>query len=157
MAKERSIIKANNCSTEIMCNWTPIKGAMMSRISACREAIVAAPSALPMEMEVRETGATSISFKKPNSLSQTVETVEKNAMPITFIAIMPGYINFIKSTPKLPGVKVRLKPAPKINRNIIGWKNEETILVLSRQYLIISRRQIVMMGWIRFILLQNII
>jgi hypothetical protein len=59
--------------------------------------------------------------------------VEKKAIFIMLIAIIPGYINWVKSTPKFPVARVSFKPAPKITRNINGIKNVETIRVLSRQ------------------------
>ena len=95
--------------------------------------MVVAPSVLPKATATRDTGATKISFKKPNSLSQTVEMVEKKATLITLIAIIPGYINCTKSTPKFPVARVLLNPAPKITRNISGIKSVEIMRVLSRQ------------------------
>jgi hypothetical protein len=95
-------------------------GAKTKRRSAWIDAIEVAPKVLPNAMAERETGATKISFRKPNSRSQTVEMVEKKATPITDIAKIPGYINFTKSTPKFPAAKVDCKPKPKIAKNISG-------------------------------------
>lgn len=115
------------------CIVMPMTGASTSNMSACNDAMVVAAKALPIAMEVREMGATNISLRKPNSRSQTVEIVEKNATLITLMAIMPGYMNCIKSRPKLPFASVPWSPEPKMTRNIMGCIKVVKILPLSRQ------------------------
>ena len=44
-------------------------------------------------------GATSISRRKPNSRSHTIDMAEKIAVMTTLIATMPGNMNFLKSKP----------------------------------------------------------
>ncbi len=53
-------------------------------------ATVAPPRHLPITIEPRRTGATSISRRNPNSRSQTIEAAEKIAVNITAIASAPG-------------------------------------------------------------------
>ena len=53
-------------------------------------AIVAPPRHLPTTMADRLTGATSISRRKPNSRSHTMEAAEKIAVNITDMASTPG-------------------------------------------------------------------
>ncbi len=48
---------------------------------------------LPMTMESREMGATSISFMNPNSRSQTIEMDEKMDENRMVMPIMPGKMN----------------------------------------------------------------
>lgn len=64
--------------------------AIASTISPCAVDIVASPKALPKIVAVLETGATNISFKKPNSLSQITEMPEKKAVKNTAITTIPG-------------------------------------------------------------------
>ena len=53
-------------------------------------AMVAPPRHLPTTMAARLTGATSISRRKPNSRSQTIEAAEKMAVNMTDMASTPG-------------------------------------------------------------------
>ena len=48
----------------------PIRNPKMKTIMPCSRAAVLSPSILPIKMLNRDMGATSISFMKPNSLSQ---------------------------------------------------------------------------------------
>ena len=51
-------------------------------------------TALPTTMDRREMGATSISFMKPNSRSQTMEMDEKMDANRMVMPIMPGKMNW---------------------------------------------------------------
>jgi hypothetical protein len=53
-------------------------------------ATVAPPRHLPITMAQRRTGATSISRRKPNSRSQTIDAAEKMAVNSTDMASTPG-------------------------------------------------------------------
>ena len=53
-------------------------------------ATVAPPRHLPITIELRRTGATSISRRKPNSRSHTIDAAENIAVNMTAIARMPG-------------------------------------------------------------------
>jgi ABC-2 type transport system permease protein len=53
-------------------------------------ATVAPPKHFPSTIEPRRTGATSISRRKPNSRSHTIDAAEKIAVNITAIARTPG-------------------------------------------------------------------
>src|SRR5690349_13074526 len=54
--------------------------------------MVAPPSVLPSMMFVRVTGATRVSFRKPNCLSHIRPTPQKIALNKMVCAIMPGTI-----------------------------------------------------------------
>ncbi len=54
------------------------------------QATVAPPRHLPITIELRRTGATIISRRKPNSRSHTIEAAENMAVNITDTARMPG-------------------------------------------------------------------
>ncbi len=94
MANARRIIRAIIPGTANGCMAIFTSGLRTSSRMPCSEAMEVAPRILPVTMAIRETGATRISFRKPNSRSQTVETVEKKATLITLIATIPGNINF---------------------------------------------------------------
>jgi hypothetical protein len=53
-------------------------------------ATVAPPAVLPDRREVGLTGATSISRKKPNSRSHTIDRAENMAVMTTLMATTPG-------------------------------------------------------------------
>ena len=97
-------------------------------------------STFPIEIEVLETGATNISFKKPNSLSITKDI----PLPIEGISkvipIIPGYINFKKSI--LPAIgKEEDIPLPMKNKNMSGWITIPIILDFCLANLLTSRIQ----------------
>ena len=56
----------------------------------CIVAMVAPPKHLPITIEARLIGATSISRRNPNSRSQTIEAAEKIAVNSTDMASTPG-------------------------------------------------------------------
>ena len=58
--------------------------------------------ALPTTTENRDTGATRISFIKPNSLSQMIEIDENMELKRIVIPKIPGKINCVYGTPVLP-------------------------------------------------------
>ena len=68
-------------------------------IVPCAAATLAPPAVLPSASEARLVGATSISRRKPNSRSHTIDMPEKIAVVTTLIAMMPGNMNFLKSNP----------------------------------------------------------
>ena len=105
----------------------PINGASANNTMVWPKATIEPPMALPRTTPVRLMGATSTSLRKPNSRSQTMETPAKREFVSTVMAMMPGYINIMKSTPGVSVPMMLLKPAPKIRRNISGKANDETM------------------------------
>src|SRR5215213_10822810 len=105
-----------------------------------RVATVAPPRHLPVRMAVVETGATSISRRKPNSRSQTIEIPENAAVNSTEVASTPGNRKVRKSTSPLEAISDD-RPVPSTNRNSTGWTSEEMIRERSRPKRIISRCQ----------------
>ncbi len=105
-----------------------------------RVATVAPPRHLPVRMAVVLTGATSISRRKPNSRSQTIEMPENAAVNSTEVASTPGNRKVRKSTSPLEAISDD-SPVPSTNRNSTGWTSEETIRERSRPKRIISRCQ----------------
>jgi len=69
-----------------------INGAKAKTKSPSIKATVEPLKVLPSTMEVRGIGATRISLKNPNSLSQIMLMVDCIAAKIRFIAIIPGKI-----------------------------------------------------------------
>jgi hypothetical protein len=63
----------------------------------CKKATVAPPKVLPNIILNLETGATKVSFKKPNCLSQITSMPLYIAVNIMLIAIIPGARNWMKS------------------------------------------------------------
>src|SRR5215211_2056095 len=119
---------------------TPTSGARARMIRLWRVATVAPPRHLPVRMAVVETGATSISRRKPNSRSQTIEIPENAAVNSTEVASTPGNRKVRKSTSPLEAISDD-RPVPSTNRNSTGWTSEETIRERSRPKRIISRCQ----------------
>jgi hypothetical protein len=72
-----------------------INGANAKTKSPSIKATVEPLKVLPSTMDVRGMGATRISFKKPNSLSQMILMVDCIAAKIRFIAIIPGKIKWV--------------------------------------------------------------
>ena len=64
--------------------------ATASTITPWKAATVAPPRHLPITIELRRTGATIISRRKPNSRSQTIDAAENIAVNITVMQRMPG-------------------------------------------------------------------
>jgi hypothetical protein len=62
-----------------------------SRMNPCIRAPVPLPRALPITIDARETGATMISLRNPNSLSQIIETHDQTELKSS--DNMPGKIN----------------------------------------------------------------
>ncbi len=104
-------------------------------------AIVAPPRHLPITIAARLTGATSISRRKPNSRSQTIDAAENTAVNRTDMASTPGKMNVLKFTPggMLPPASED-RPVPSTSRNSSGWISDVTARSRSRRNLIISRR-----------------
>ena len=99
-------------------------------------ATVAPPRHLPMTIADRLTGATSISRRKPNSRSQTIEAAEKMAVNSTDMASTPGYTNVLKLMPGgSPWPASEDRPVPSTNRNSTGW----TRLVTARSRSLLNR------------------
>ena len=99
----------------------------------------APPRHLPKRIEVVEIGATSISRRKPNSRSQTIEMPANAAVNSTDIASTPGNRKVLKSTPPVPAETRAPSPPPSTNRNSSGWITEERTRAGSRRNRIISR------------------
>jgi len=75
--------------------WILINGAKAKTKRPSIKATVEPLRALPKTMELRGMGATRISLKKPNSLSQIILIVEIIAAKIRFMAIIPGKIKWV--------------------------------------------------------------
>ncbi len=56
-------------------------------------ATVAPPSVRPIMICRRETGATSVSFRKPNWRSQSIAMPEKTELKSTVMPMTPGAMN----------------------------------------------------------------
>jgi hypothetical protein len=67
----------------------------MHTSNPCSIAFVADPIVRPSMMYVRGTGATSVSFRKPNWRSQSSAIPEKVAENSTVIAMTPGATNWM--------------------------------------------------------------
>ena len=117
-----------------------MRPAKSSMIVPWKVATVAPPAHLPTTIAPRRTGATSISRRKPNSRSQTIEIAENSAVNRTVIAITPGNMKVRKSTPPLEG-SIRARPLPRMKRNSTGCINEVTIRSRLRAKRSSSRRQ----------------
>ncbi len=98
---------------------------------------------MPITIELRRTGATIISRRKPNSRSQTSEAALKTAVNITDMQRMPGKMNVVRSTSP-PTTESR--PAPSANRNSIGWISDVTIRIRSCLNRINSRLQTILIA-----------
>src|SRR5919197_1071208 len=95
---------------------------------------MAPPNALPTMMALRRTGATSISRRKPNSRSQTIDTPENAAVNSSDIASTPGNRKVRKSTPALPRGITDDRPVPSTNSHSTGWIIEETMRARARRW-----------------------
>src|SRR5512135_1556375 len=71
----------------------PRKGIRIRMMIAWATEMAVPEIALPMTMDNREIGATSISFMNPNSRSQTIEMEEKIDAKRIVMPIMPGKMN----------------------------------------------------------------
>jgi hypothetical protein len=76
----------NECAVRGM----PIKKDKLKIMSPWIKAVVQPPKALPMKIDVLETGATRISFKKPNSLSQITDIPLEIDIVTKDMATIPG-------------------------------------------------------------------
>jgi len=118
--------------------FTPTKGARTSRIRPWIMAWVVPPSALPIATADRSIGATSTSFRKPNSRSQTIDIAPKIAVNRIAIPMMPGYMNWMYENPpdapnKVPPPRAELSPEPKTTRKRSGCASDATSRQRSRQ------------------------
>ena len=111
---------------------TPTKGARSSMIVPWIVATVAPPSALPITIDQRETGATKTSFKKPNSRSQTIDMAENTEVKSTVMQMMPGKMKAEKFTPCGP-LTLGESAVPKTKRKRMGWPKDAKIRALSYQ------------------------
>jgi hypothetical protein len=118
---------------------TSTSGASTSTRQACSVATAAPPSVLPIMIELRRTGATSISRRNPNSRSHTIDTAENIAVNSVEVARMPGNMKVRRSTPPvLPSVNDD-RPVPSTNRNSTGCTSAERMRVRSWPKRISSR------------------
>src|SRR4051812_27808115 len=99
----------------------------------CAPATVAPPKHLPMTSELRRTGATIISRRKPNSRSQTSDAAENIAVNSTAMHSTPGYTNVRRLTPCVPPEVRRDSPDPSTKRNRNGCTSEVTIQPVLRE------------------------
>ncbi len=73
----------------------PTSGPIQTRMATCTRASVAPPKLLPTATAQRGTGATSTSFRNPNSRSQMIEIAEKIDVNRMLMPITPGYMNLM--------------------------------------------------------------
>ena len=106
--------------------FTPTTGAISSMTETWSRATTHAPRAFPSTIPVRPSGATSSSRRNPNSRSHTIETPANREVVSTPMAMIPGYMNWMKSTPGATEPMRLPNPAPKMTRKISGWANEPT-------------------------------
>ena len=94
-----------------------------------------------MRIEAVDTGATSISRRKPNSRSQTIEMPAKAAVKSTEIAMTPGNRNVVNATDPAPSLLPSNEPSPvpSTNRNSSGWASDDRMRERSLTKRIISR------------------
>jgi hypothetical protein len=90
--KARKNIKVRSKNRWVKGIFILIRGAKAKTKSPSIKATVEPLKVLPSTMEVRGIGATRISLKKPNSLSQIMLMVDCIAAKIRFITIIPGKI-----------------------------------------------------------------
>jgi hypothetical protein len=90
---------------------------------------------------VRGIGATSISRRKPNSRSQTIEMPAKIAVNSVEVATMPGNRNVLKSTPPVAERVSPDSPLPSTNSSSSGCARPEISRPFDRTNRIISRCQ----------------
>ncbi len=90
-------------------------------------ATVAPPRHLPITIELRRTGATIISRRKPNSLSQTNDAAWNMAMNMTEMHRIPGKMKVFRLTPWVPALARRWRPEPSTNRNSSGCTSDVTM------------------------------
>jgi hypothetical protein len=102
-------------------------------------ATVVPPRHFPSTIALRRTGATSISRRKPNSRSHTIEPAENSAVNIVDMASTPGNMNVRKERPPVPPEARVERPVPRTNRNSSGWRSDETIRARSWKKRISSR------------------
>ncbi len=124
-------------------NGMPTSGESTRMMRACRVATVAPPAHLPSTSDDRRMGATSISRRKPNSRSHTIDTAEKMAEKRTVMATMPGKMKVRKLDPEVAGPPRTIvdSPVPSTNKNSTGWAREVRIRSRLRPKRMSSRRQ----------------
>ena len=113
----------------------PTISAIMKTMIPWAVATVAPPRVLPNIICERFTGATKVSLRKPNCLSQITSMPANIDVNRIDIAITPG----TRKSMKLPCParwKIGPKPNPRAIRNNRGCPSEPSILPLERQYLI---------------------
>src|SRR3989338_1164046 len=98
-------------------------------------------NALPMTIVSLDTGATSISFIKPNSLSHIIEIEENIELNRIVIPNMPGNMNCIYETPSTGGTSLDI-PAPTRKSHNNGLAIAETSLDRSLTNFLNSRATI---------------
>ena len=87
----------------------PSSTASTMRMNPWITAVVAPPAVWPSMISSRVTGATSVSFKNPNCLSQMIWMPEKTEVKSTLIATMPGTRNRTYSCPSDAGTDDRVE------------------------------------------------
>jgi len=90
MPKEVINITIIDIRNEYMVIGMPIKKDKLKIMIPWIKAVVQPPRALPMKIDVRDTGATRISFKKPNSLSHITDIPLEIDIVIKDMATIPG-------------------------------------------------------------------
>ena len=97
----------------------PTIGKSASMIPACMVDTMVPLSAFPITIENLDTGATRISFIKPNSLSHIMDIEEKIELKSIVIPIIPGKMNCVYDTPVSRGTSLDM-PAPTMNNHKRG-------------------------------------
>jgi hypothetical protein len=97
----------------------PTSGKNARTIIPCKAAIILPLKVFPNTIDVLDIGATMISFKNPNSLSQIIVIPELTDANSKFITISPGKIYCVYVKPS-GAMKEPLKPVPRMKSQIIG-------------------------------------
>ncbi len=105
-------------------------------------AVVAPPAIRPSTRDTRETGATMISLRNPNSLSQRTDNPPMTEVNSMAIPTIPGTRNrMYRTSPDIPGTAIRLNPSPRKAMKNRGMARDPTTLDFARRALFISRSQ----------------
>ena len=106
--------------------------------------VVAPPIVWPSIIEVLDTGAIRVSFKKPNCLSQMIWIPENILVNRIVIETIPGAMNIRYGTPPSDEPEItELSPKPNAKKKNKGCAREPSILDLLLRYLFMFLSQIV--------------
>jgi hypothetical protein len=111
-------------------SFSPITGKRRRMINACMVETNVPLNAFPTTIENLDTGATSISFIKPNSLSHIIDIDENMELNRMVIPMMPGKMNWIYGIP-ISGDTSLVSPPPTTKSHRTGLASVEISLPFS--------------------------